>query len=57
MPILLPPSALYNAYYVMCWRVLRAYTRGEVPKHRFTNPGSKKCEYCTSLAMKCLLVS
>jgi hypothetical protein len=57
MPILLPPSALHDAYCIMCQRVLRAYARGAVPKHRFTNLGSKKCKYCTSLAIKCLPVS
>jgi hypothetical protein len=57
MPILLPPGALRDAHCIMCWRVLRVYARGEVPEHGFMNLGSKKCEYCTSLAMKCLPVS
>ncbi|KAF2175089.1 hypothetical protein K469DRAFT_697782 [Zopfia rhizophila CBS 207.26] len=53
MPIPCPPTALPEAFRVICLRSVRAFGRGRRVVFKFDKSNSKKCAYCTLQNEKC----
>jgi len=57
MPIPCPPTALPEAFRVICLRAVRAFGRGHRVVFDFNKSNLKKCAYCILQNEKCVPVS